>query len=410
MKSKENSVFSIILAGFLVGGYTIGAGVLGLPIITGLAGFIPVSIAMLFIWIALYGLSWYLATLFIVDKDVTYDYITLFNRELGPLGKWVTIIGFLIIYYGALTAYLSGAANIARNLFHLNISMYSITLICFTFYSLIIIYGIKAVEKGNFIFMIVLLISFAYLICSIMPSVNLKYFSYINWSFLPKIFSILIFSSIPFLIVPSICRPLNYARKPILISLIIGGIISFSISYLWTATIIGVLPLTGSGTNNILYAFKHNLSAAVPLAQGHTNTIFFATAIFSILAISTSYLGTGIAILEFIKDYNHFNFKIKNKTVLFIIAFLPSLLVTLYKPNLFISLLNFVGGAGFCLVGGVLPALILVKNIKKIGIKKIGAILLLILLTAIVLLEILQRIDLLKITPKIINSATLIFI
>jgi tyrosine-specific transport protein len=402
MNSKGNSFFSVILAGFLVGGYTIGAGVLGLPVVTGLAGFIPVSIAMVFIWVILYGLSWYLAKLFIARKDDSCDYITLFSQELGPIGKWITIVGFFIIYYGALTAYLAGATDIIKGLFNLNISDSIITLVCFIVYSLIIIYGIKAVEKGNFLFMLILLISFGYLVFTIAPSIDIKHYTYVDWGFMPGIFSILIFSSIPFLIVPSICRPLNYSPKPILVALIIGGVISFLISYIWTAAVIGVLPLTGNGTGNIIYAFKNNLSAAVPLAQGHSRTIFLATAIFSILAISTSYLGTGIAILGFVKDFSHFKIKIESKNMLFGIAFIPSLLVTICDPKLFIYLLNFVGGAGFCLVGGVIPALILVKNIKKSAIKKILAYMLLLILVLIVLLEIAQKIDLINITSKLI--------
>ena len=402
MKDKGNSFFSIILAGFLVGGYTIGAGVLGLPVVTGLAGFIPVSIAMIFIWVVLYGLSWYLAKLFIARKDDECDYITLFSQELGSIGKWITIVGFFIIYYGALTAYLAGATDIIKGLFNLNIPDSFITVTCFIVYSLIIIYGIQAVEKGNFFFMLVLLVSFSYLIIMIVPSINIEHYSYVDWKFMPGIFSILIFSSIPFLIVPSICRPLNYSPKPILAALIIGGIISFLISYIWTAVVIGTLPLTGNGTSNLLYAFKNNLSATVPLAHGHSKSIFFAAALFSVLAISTSYLGTGIAILGFVRDFSHFKIKIENKNILFAIAFLPSLLATMYDPKLFIYLLNFVGGAGFCLVGGVIPALILVKNTKNSSIKKMFRCILLIILILIVVLEIAQKIGLLNITPKLL--------
>ena len=402
MNNKTNSVFSIILAGFLVGGYTIGAGVLGLPIVTALAGFIPATVAMVFIWVVLYGLSWFLAKQFIARKDDSCDYITLFHQELGSFGKWIAVVGFFIIYYGALTAYLAGATDIIKGLFHLNISNSIITLICFSIYSLIIIYGIKTVEKGNFLFMIILMVSFGYLIYTIAPSINVKHYTYVDWKFMPSIFSILIFSSIPFLIVPSICRPMNYSPKAILAALIIGGVISFLISYIWTATVIGVLPLTGNGSYNIVYAFKNNLSSTVPLAHGHSNTVFLATAIFSILAISTSYLGTGIAIMGFVKDFNHFKFKIKNKNLLFIIAFIPSLIVTIYDPKLFIYLLNFVGGAGFCLVGGVIPAFILVRKVKNSHIKKILAYILLAILVLIVIFEIAQKIGLLNITPKII--------
>jgi tyrosine-specific transport protein len=402
LKNIYSSFSATLFTGFLIGGYTIGAGILGLPIMTGLAGFIPTSVVMFFIWIVLYGFAWFMAKLFIARKDDTCDYITLFGREIGSVGKWIAFVGFLIIYYGALTAYLAGAAGIIKGLFDLQFSDSLITVCCFIAYSIIIVYSIKAVEKGNFLFMLILIISFIYLIFTIAPSVKVQNYTYIDWKFMPCIFAILIFSSIPFLIVPTACRRLNYSSRSILISLIIGGGISFLISYIWTAAVIGALPLTGNGVNNILYAYKNSLSAAVPLANvSNSQSVFLATAIFSILAISTSYLGTGVAIIGFVKDFDHFKFKIKNKYVVFIVAFLPSLLVTIFDPNIFLNLLNFVGGVGFCLVGGVIPSIIYIRESKSNICKLLFGYFLLILFSLIVLFELLQKCGLLDILPVI---------
>ena len=98
MKTKNNSIISVILTGLLVAGYTIGAGVLGLPVVNSIAGFIPASIAMIVVWIALYSSAWFMAKQFIFHKNDDCDYITVFNYELGSFGKWLAIVGFLIIY------------------------------------------------------------------------------------------------------------------------------------------------------------------------------------------------------------------------------------------------------------------------------------------------------------------------
>ena len=50
MRTKNISFIPIVLSGLLVAGYTIGAGVLGLPVIIGIAGFMPATIAMIVVW------------------------------------------------------------------------------------------------------------------------------------------------------------------------------------------------------------------------------------------------------------------------------------------------------------------------------------------------------------------------
>jgi len=400
LKTKNNSIISVILTGLLVAGYTIGAGVLGLPVVNSIAGFIPASIAMIVVWIALYSSAWFMAKQFIFHKNDDCDYITVFNYELGSFGKWLAIVGFLIIYYGALTAYLAGAVNIIVGIFELHIPTSFLVIACFCAYTFIILYGINAVQKGNFLFMLTLIISFIYLVYTIIPHIEANNYLYVDWEFLPCIFSVLIFSSIPFLIVPSVCRKLKYSPKPILISLIIGGLVSFLISYIWTAATIGALPLTGNGQVNMLYAYKHNLSAVIPMAKiGGSKSIFAASAIFSVLAISTSYLGTGIAAIGFIKDLTYTKLNNKNKFLIFFIAFAPPLIITLIDPNIFLSMLNLVGGAGFCLVGGVIPAIIFIKHTRKSPVKQIIGYILFLFLLSIVLFEIVHRLGLIHIVP-----------
>ena len=402
MRNKNVSFISIILTGLLVAGYTIGAGVLGLPVVTGIAGFIPASIAMVVVWVTLYSSAWFMAKQFIFNKNDDCDYITVFNYELGSFGKWLAIVGFLIIYYGALTAYLAGAVNIIVGIFDLHIPTYFLVIACFCAYTFIILYGINAVQKGNLLFMLTLIISFIYLVYTIAPSIEVKNYLYVDWKFVPCIFSVLIFSSIPFLIVPSVCRKLKYSPKPILISLIIGGVLSFLISYIWTAATIGALPLTGHGQTNMLYAYRHNLSAVIPMAKiGGSKSIFVASAIFSVLAISTSYLGTGIAAIGFIKDLTYTKLKIKNKFLIFSIAFAPPLIITLIDPNIFLSMLNLVGGAGFCLVGGVIPAIIYIKHTRKNPIKQLIGYILFLFFLSIVIFEVVHRLGLIHLAPHI---------
>jgi hypothetical protein len=96
----------------LITGTTVGAGMLGLLIKTGLSGLVPSLLGMIVVWGLMLITAWILAGRIIASDHTTTDLPTLFQQELGTPGKWLSIIGYLIIFYGLLVAYLSGASSI----------------------------------------------------------------------------------------------------------------------------------------------------------------------------------------------------------------------------------------------------------------------------------------------------------
>src|SRR6478752_4022536 len=82
----------------LVSGCCIGAGMLGLPVISSLAGFIPSSLVFIIGWLfmAATGLLLLEANLWFNESA---SMVTLAGRTLGIGGKIIAWIGFLFLFY-----------------------------------------------------------------------------------------------------------------------------------------------------------------------------------------------------------------------------------------------------------------------------------------------------------------------
>ena len=93
----------------MVFGTTVGAGMLGIPLMTAQGGFGSAMGVTLLVWLFMMitGLL-LLEVTFHMPKGA--NFITLSSQLLGKKGKWITIAFFLFLYYAFLVAYFSGGA------------------------------------------------------------------------------------------------------------------------------------------------------------------------------------------------------------------------------------------------------------------------------------------------------------
>jgi tyrosine-specific transport protein len=251
--------------------------------------------------------------------------------------------------------------------------------------------------------MFLLIISFAGLIILTAGKLQASSLSYTDWSFLipatPVILTTFLFHNI----IPPICRTLENNRKKIWATIIIGTSISCSIVLIWSFVTIGAVPMGGAGKGNLLYAYLHAEPATVPLAAGlHSEMITIAGMIFSLCAIFTSFVSVVIGLRGFIRDLMISTFKIDNKNINIILTLAPSLIISLFFPNLFLGALDIAGGVGGVLIFGVFPAMMLIKYSKNfLSIKAIIGLILFLFLSFLILLDIAQVFHIVDIKPKI---------
>jgi tyrosine-specific transport protein len=404
MKSESHSPMRIITAGLMISGNTIGAGILGLPILSGMAGSLPAVSGLIVIWFLMLASGYILARAMTGHGKDIKGLPSLYQTELGTVGKGVATVGYLINYFGILVAYLCGATVTITHLIHTQIPDLVVTLIFFAVFTAITIFGVEAVRKSNAFLMLLLFVAFLFLLFSAAKNINMEWLTYTDWRYFPATFPIFIVSFTYHNTIPIVVRTLDYDRRAVDKALILGTTIPLLVSLLWILAVIGCLPLTGSGQSEetIYYAFQNNLPATVPLAKIlHSELFTVFGLIFTVLAISTSYLAVGIGLLNFMKDLTSPIFKGRNLLTDALFAFALPLLITIFYPDLFLTALNVAGGVGVGIVFGILPGIILFKrgrSNKMILLLGTGIILFFVLVMG---MELLQEMNLLKIKPHI---------
>jgi tyrosine-specific transport protein len=106
---------SVLGGMLLIAGSCVGAGMLGLPIATGPAGFFP-SLLM-FVVACLFMTA---TALLLVEINVWYkrpvNFITMVTDFLGPFGRALCWIIYLFLFYALLVAYIAGSGNHLANI------------------------------------------------------------------------------------------------------------------------------------------------------------------------------------------------------------------------------------------------------------------------------------------------------
>jgi tyrosine-specific transport protein len=398
--NKKNSLFLTLTVSTLITGSLIGAGILALPIKTGLSGFFPSIAGMVIVCFAMLFTALILAREATDSKEESFHYATLYQNYLGPFGKWAAIAANMIVLYGLLTAYMTGAATVLSKFFHLEVTSNWVLLAFFALMTGLLLTGIHVVRKYNALLMVIMWGSFAIIVYLSSQFVEPTRFNHTDWEFLPTSIPIIVTAFYFHNIIPSCCHALNWNYKTIAITLILGILIGLLMYVVWLYVSIGTLPLEGTEFS-LMTAFQENLPATIPLSEKIGTPMFATTSIiFAILAISTSYIACGTGLMAFIRDLTENHLKLKNRYLVVFFSFAPPLAIALIYPNIFLKTLDVVGGVGIVILFGILPCIIAIKKAKTLC-GRIFCILIFLTFTGFLGLEIAQELGFMKIQPHI---------
>ena len=87
------------LAALFIAGNTIGASILGLPVILGLAGFFPGLCVLVLLWLMMLSSGLILVNQKVLHRE-NYDLATLYKNVLGKFSQYIVTIGYLFLFYG----------------------------------------------------------------------------------------------------------------------------------------------------------------------------------------------------------------------------------------------------------------------------------------------------------------------
>lgn len=343
----------------LVTGTTIGAGMLALPVSTGLAGFYPSLILFIFYWLYMTftALLFLEINLWMGEKA---NLITMAKHTLGSFGEIVSWILYLFLLYSLTTAYLAGGGTLFNDFI---LSLTGVKLSCWmTPFPLLIVFGTavamgsKSVDYLNRVLMIGLCFAYFLLVTWTIPHVDTKLLSSTNWSYLPLAVSILATSFGFHIIIPTLTTYLGRDVFQLRLCILIGGLIPLFVYILWDYLALGVIPIEGE--SGILQGYIKGTSGAALLAEILGNSsIGIISRLFAFFAIVTSFLGVTLSLLDFLADGLAVKKKGLGLSLLCAITFIPPLLFSLTSPRVFLTALEYAGAFGVVILLAVLPCL-----------------------------------------------------
>ena len=397
----NKSRFAVWSVGLLVTGNLVGAGILGLPINTGLSGFLPSSVAVTLVWGLMLGTALIIADQVISSGRADFDLPSLFDSTLGRIGPFIAVPTNLLILYGLLVAYLSGGSSILAHLFQYDGPQWPVTLGLFVVTSGLTLFGVELIRKGNTLLMAIMGVTFIALIVWTLPRIDASRLSFTELPLLPAALPIMVTAFNFHNFTPTVCRSLDQDRSAVIRAILFGVTIGLAMNLAWNLAVMGAIPVADESPNNVLNAFNKGLPATVPLAAIVRSPLFtLCGLVFAIVAITTSYLTNGIALMGFFHDLFRNRFGSATKIFELILAFVPPLLVTILWPGLFLHALDIVGGVGISLLFGILPGVLLFQQAKSIKSRMLGGIIILFFLGVLVF-EVAQEMGWLYINPDV---------
>lgn len=350
---KVGSVFGAIL---LVAGCCIGAGMLGLPVLSAAAGFKPSLIIFIICW--LYMLC---TGLLLLEVNLFYgqntSIVTLSEKTLGRCGKWVSWVVYLFLFYSLMVAYMAASGTLVTD-FIQQVSGYKAhfsigsLLFCGLFGTLIYL-GTKAVDWFNRILMFGLILAYAVLIAIGLKHVDINLLKHSDWSASTLVIPAVIISFGFHNMVPSLTTYMHGKVKSLVWILTIGSAVPLLIYLLWEGLILGLVPPSKfSEALDQGEIATHVLKNVVGVSW-----ITDVAEIFAFFAIITSFLSVALSFVDFLADGLNIKKTGLGKFFLINLVLIPPFVFAILHPTVFLLALKYAGGYGAVVLFGILPAL-----------------------------------------------------
>ncbi len=358
MSVYRNKTFGSTL---LVGGTSIGAGMLALPLTTGAGGFFPSSI-LLFIAFAFMLMSlFFLLEVTLMSEKINANLITICKERLGSVGKFTAWVSFLMLLYSVAAAYLSGGgsliADVLGSSLKMNVPANIGIFIFLAVFGFIVVFETKAVDAINRICMIGLALSFLFLLIFVTPHVEASNYSGGKPKYLWAAVPVVVLSFTSHIIVPSLRSYLGGDVAKLKKALLYGSLISLVFYLVWEFLIIGMLPLSGKYGLETIGGSPHPVAGLTDALSAILGVPWVAVVVglFSFFALVTSFFGVALSLYDFLADGFKIKKTIKGKAFLLLLIFAPPLLFSLFYPGGFILALGY-AGVFVAILYGLLPA------------------------------------------------------
>lgn len=346
----------------LVGGTAIGAGMLALPLTTGVGGFYHATFLFLVIFLFMLTSLFYLLEATLMTNNPTSNLVTICKDRLGPIGAGTAWISFLMLLYAVAAAYLSGGGSLITDLvttlFKFNIHSAFGVLIFLTIFGCIIIFDTKVVDFINRVCMVGLISSFLLLLIFVSPHIEPSHYSSGKPEYLWAAVPVVALSFTSHIIIPSLRNYLQSNITKLKKALLWGSTIPLIFYLLWEFLIIGLLPINGPNSLESLGGEAQPIAKLTDTLKKLIGLSWIATLVasFSFFALVTSFFGVALSLYDFLSDGFHIKKTFKGKILLLFLMFTPPILFALFYPHGFMVALGY-AGVFVAILYGILPVL-----------------------------------------------------
>ena len=355
-KLVPGSVFGGML---LVAGSCIGAGMLALPILSGLSGFFPSLIGFFSVWFFMT----FTALLLVEVNGWFYSQINIVSmagKAFGKTGKIISWFLYLFLFYSLLVAYISGSGSIFSTFINsylsVKISPMIISIVFSLFFGIFVYFNTKTVDFVNRLLMAFLVTCYLAMIFIGINKISPKFLTYSNYKYLLFPLPVLITSFGFHNMIPSLVAYFKGDLKRMRITILGGSVIALVIYLFWQLLVLGIVPADSKMGIHYLFLEKKEASEAISHFAQSKIIIDFAKG-FSFFAIVTSFLAQSLGLMHFIADGLKIIPNKKNNLWLCPLTIIPPLIMALIYPKIFFQALGFAGGFCAAILFGIFPIL-----------------------------------------------------
>lgn len=391
--ASKSFISQVVRGSLLISGTAVGAGMLGIPLLTSQAGAIPATLITIAVWLFMLATGLLLLEVTLWMDEGT-NILSMSKRFLGYKGRAVAGVVYLFLYYSLMVAYFSAGSPLLsaffQGVFDLVVPGVIANLIFGAIFFFIVSLGLRSIDRVNYILMMGLVASFILLIGAGIRDV--KFQSFVHADYVKGLFAApLLFGAFGYHnVIPSLTTYFKKNGKVMRYAIIFGTTIPLIVYLLWQWIIIGAIP-----SNLVSDAAEKGLPVTQALmVLTHKPWISITGQIFSFFAIVTSIMGVAFAMVDFIGDGLKMKRKGRSRFLLSLMTFFPPFLLSSLDPSLFIIALSIAGGFGEAFLNGILPVALVYKGryashlsseYKLFGKKKMLAVLFLIAVLVMIL-------------------------
>lgn len=354
--SQKGSLGGAIL---LIAGCCIGAGMLGLPVMSALAGFEPSFWMFLVSWLFMTTTALLLLEVNLWFKDEV-SIISMADRTLGVVGKIVGWLCFAFLFYTLGIAYISGSgeliADFVKETLHINVPSWVGSLIVSALFGLFVYLGTHSVDLFNRFLMVGLVVTYVVLVILGAPHVDADFLKHQDWSVAFMVLPIMIISFGFHNMVPSLTTYLGRDVKRLRLAIICGSALPLTVYLIWEWLILGLVPVHGEA-GFIQVVEDGNMATEVLKTAVGSLWVVDVAQYFAFFAILTSFLGNSLSFVDFLADGLRIKKDRLGKILLCFLVIGPSFALSLAYPRIFLVALNYAGAFGAVILFGILPAL-----------------------------------------------------